>query len=98
MYRSPGPVLYHLGQVMLVLAFFFGKGAEHAVGVADGGRLDPAPSSLGDAHLQEGCCDGVGERGGGESRHRGSCPYSSGGAGGRDPLRDSGAHLYAAIT
>jgi len=42
-------VLYHLGQVMLVLAFFFGKGAEHAVGVADGGRLDPAPSSLGDA-------------------------------------------------
>jgi len=45
------------------------------------------------AHLQEGCCDGVGERGGGESRHRGSCPYSSGGAGGRDPLGDSGAHL-----
>jgi len=43
------------------------------------------------AHLQEGCCDGVGERGGGESRHRGSCPYSSGGAGGRDPLGDSGA-------
>jgi len=41
------------------------------------------------AHLQEGCCDGVGERGGGESRHRGSCPYSSGGAGGRDPLGDS---------
>jgi len=50
------------------------------------------------AHLQEGCCDGVGERGGGESRHRGSCPYSSGGAGGRDPLGDSGAHLNAAIT
>ena len=43
------------------------------------------------AHLQEGCCEGVGERGGGESRHRGSCPYSSGGAGGRDPLGDSGA-------
>ena len=42
-------MLHHLGQVMLVLAFFFGKGAEHAVGVADGGRLDPAPSSLGDA-------------------------------------------------
>ena len=42
-------MLHHLDQVMLVLAFFFGKGAEHAVGVADGGRLDPAPSSLGDA-------------------------------------------------
>ena len=34
---------------MLVLAFFFGKGAEHAVGVAVGGRLDLAYSSLGDA-------------------------------------------------
>ena len=49
MYRSPGSALHRLGQVMLVLAFFFDKGAEQAVGVANGGRLDPSLSSLGDA-------------------------------------------------
>ena len=57
-------MLHHLGQVMLVLAFFFDKGAEQAVGVANGGRLDPALSSLSDAcHRRRALIQGLEELG-----------------------------------
>ena len=48
LYRSTGPVLHRLGQVMLLLllaSFLFD--AELLVGDVDGGRLDRARSSLG---------------------------------------------------
>ncbi|RLN22230.1 hypothetical protein C2845_PM07G39430 [Panicum miliaceum] len=47
LFRSLGPAIHRLFQVMFLLAYVFFKGVEQAVGVVDGGRLDLAPSSFG---------------------------------------------------
>ncbi|KAG2543311.1 hypothetical protein PVAP13_9NG739177 [Panicum virgatum] len=43
-----GLALLRLGQVMLLLVFYFFKGTEHASGFVDGGWLDLSQPSLGD--------------------------------------------------